>query len=192
MALATTTIAQSASAVVSEGCANYAPIEQCLGHDAIMTIKRFLDGIREMEQMKSNDIGRKDWRGDIPHTDNLLLVNSMLQQPIAGEEYRNCAKDRLCMLLETAKCEQIRMVEYEPHTNRYCDIGALLKSLGYEYKPGQKFASDSRKDISDPHPAILELASLFNIVGLDIADIAFRNDKGAGFRDIQRYIMASY
>jgi hypothetical protein len=47
LALATTTIAQSASAVVSEGCANYAPIEQCLGHDAIMTIKRFLDGIRD-------------------------------------------------------------------------------------------------------------------------------------------------
>jgi hypothetical protein len=36
-----------ASAVVSEGCANYAPIEQCLGHDAIMTIKRFLDGVRD-------------------------------------------------------------------------------------------------------------------------------------------------
>jgi hypothetical protein len=32
LALATTTIAQSARAVVSEGCANYAPIEQCLGH----------------------------------------------------------------------------------------------------------------------------------------------------------------
>ena len=45
LALATTTIAQSASAVVSEGCARYAPIEQCLGHDAIMTIKRFLDGV---------------------------------------------------------------------------------------------------------------------------------------------------
>jgi hypothetical protein len=41
--------------------------------------------------MKGNDIGRKDWRGDIPHTDNLLLANSTLQQPIAGEEYRNCA-----------------------------------------------------------------------------------------------------
>ena len=47
LALATTTIAQSASAVVSEGCANYAPIEQCIGHDAIMTIKRFLDGVRD-------------------------------------------------------------------------------------------------------------------------------------------------
>ena len=47
LALATTTIAQSASAVVSEGCANYAPIEQCLGHNAIMTIKRFFDGIRD-------------------------------------------------------------------------------------------------------------------------------------------------
>jgi hypothetical protein len=47
LALATTTIAQSASAVISEGCANYAPIEQCLGHDAIMTLKRFLDGIRD-------------------------------------------------------------------------------------------------------------------------------------------------
>ena len=47
LALATTTLAQSASAVVSEGCANYAPIEQCLGHDAIMTIKRFLDGVRD-------------------------------------------------------------------------------------------------------------------------------------------------
>jgi hypothetical protein len=47
LALATTTIAQSASAVVSAGCTNYAPIEQCLGHDAIMTIKRFLDGVRD-------------------------------------------------------------------------------------------------------------------------------------------------
>ena len=47
LALATTTIAQSANAVVSEGCANYAPIEQCLGHDAIMTIKKFLDGVRD-------------------------------------------------------------------------------------------------------------------------------------------------
>ena len=47
LALATTTIAQSASAVVSEGCARYAPIEQCIGHDAIMTIKRFLDGVRD-------------------------------------------------------------------------------------------------------------------------------------------------
>jgi hypothetical protein len=135
--------------------------------------------------------GRKDWRGDIRHTDNLLLVNS-LQQPIAGDEYRDCAKDRLCMLLETAKCEQTRMVEHEPHTNRYCAIGALLNSLGYEYKPGQKFASDSKKDISDPHPAILELASLFNIVGLDIAEITAKNDSGASFRDIQRYIMASH
>jgi hypothetical protein len=142
--------------------------------------------------MKGNDRGRKDWRGDIPHADNLLLVKSTLQQPIAGEEYRDCAKDRLCMLLETSRCEQTRMVEHEPHTNRYCAIGALLKSLGYEYKPGQKFASDSRKDISDPHPAILELASLLNIVGIDVADIGSRNDKGASFRDIQRYIMASH
>jgi hypothetical protein len=47
LVLATTTIAQSVSAVVSEGCANYAPIEQCLGHDTIMTIKRFLDGVRD-------------------------------------------------------------------------------------------------------------------------------------------------
>jgi hypothetical protein len=142
--------------------------------------------------MKGNDIGRKDWRRDIPYTDNLLLVNSMLQQPIAGEEYRDCAKDRLCMLLETAKCEQTRMVEHEPHTNRCCAIGALLKSLGYEYKPGQKFASDSKKDISDPHPAILELATLFNIVGLDIVEIGHLNDKGTNFRDIQRYIMNSH
>ena len=96
------------------------------------------------------------------------------------------------MLLETAKCEQIRMVEHEPHTNRYCAIGALLKSLGYEYKPGQKFASDSRKDISDPHPAILELASLLNIIGIDVADIGSRNDKDASFRDIQRYMMTSH
>jgi hypothetical protein len=145
-----------------------------------------------MEQMKGNDRGRKDWRGDIPHADNLLLVKSTLQQPIAGEEYRDCAKDRLCMLLETSRCEQTRMVEHEPHTNRYCAIGALLKSLGYEYEPGQKFASDSRKDISDPHPAILELASLLNIVGIDVADIGSRNDKGASFRAIQRYIMASH
>ncbi len=123
--------------------------------------------------MKGNDRGSVD----IPHADNLLLVNSTLQQPIAGEEYRDCAKDRLCMLLETAKCEQTRMVEHEPHTNRYCAIGALLKSLGYEYKPGQKFASNSKKYISDPHPAILELASLFNIVGLDIAEIGELNDK---------------
>jgi hypothetical protein len=137
--------------------------------------------------MKGNDRSRKDWRGDIPPADNLLLVKSTLE-----EEYRNCAKDRLCMLLETAKCEQTRMVEHEPHTNRYCAIGALLKSLGYEYKPSQKFASDSKKDISDPHPAILELASLLNIVGLDVADIGSRNDKGASFRDIQRYIMASH
>ncbi len=62
--------------------------------------------------MKGNDRGGKDWRGDIPHTDNLLLVNSTLQRPKA-EEYRNCAKDRLCMLPETAKCEQTRMVEHE-------------------------------------------------------------------------------
>jgi hypothetical protein len=81
------------------------------------------------------------------------------------------------MLLETAKCEQTRMVEHEPHTNRYCAIGALLKSLGYEYKPGQKFVSNSKKDISDPHPAILEIGDL--------------NDKGTNFRDIQRYIMNS-
>ncbi len=47
LALATTTIAQSASAVVSEDCGRYAPIEQCLSHDAIMTIKRFLDGVRD-------------------------------------------------------------------------------------------------------------------------------------------------
>src|SRR6476646_8529843 len=101
-----------------------------------------------MGQMKGNDKGKKDWRKNIPYADNLLLVDSTLQQPIAGEEYRKCAKDRLCMLLETAKCEQTKMVEHEPHTNKYCAIGALLKSLGYEYKPDQKFASDSRKDIS--------------------------------------------
>jgi hypothetical protein len=118
-------------------------------------------------------------------------LQSTIETEITGEEYRNCAKDRLCMLLETAKCEQTRMVEHEPHTNRYCAIGALLKSLGYEYKAGQKFASDSRKDISDPHPAILELASLFNIVGLDIKEIGDLNDNGASFRNIQRYIMAS-
>ena len=84
------------------------------------------------------------------------------------------------------------MVEHELHTNRYCAIGALLKSLGYEYKPSQKFASDSKKNISDPHPAILELANLLNIVGIDVEDIGFRNDKGSSFRDIQRYIMASH
>src|SRR5207247_455977 len=117
---------------------------------------------------------------------------STTETEITGEEYRNCAKDRLCMLLETAKCEQTRMVEHELHTNRYCAIGALLKSLGYEYKPGQKFASDSKKDISDSHPAILELASLLKIVGIDVADISSRNDKGASFRDIQRYIMARH
>src|SRR5439155_15275162 len=114
-------------------------------------------------------------------------LQSTTETEITGEEYRDCAKDRLCMLLETAKSEQTRMIEHEPHTNRYCAIGALLKSLGYEYKPCQKFASDSKKDISDPHPAILELASLLNIIG--IADIGSRNDKGASFRDIQRYIM---
>ena len=40
-------MAQNASAVVSEGSARYVPIEQCLGHDAIMTIKKFLDGVRD-------------------------------------------------------------------------------------------------------------------------------------------------
>jgi hypothetical protein len=65
-------------------------------------------------------------------------------------------------------------------------------SLGYEYKAGQKFGSDNKRDISDPHPAILELASLLNIVGIDVADIASRNDKGASFRDIQRYIMTGH
>jgi hypothetical protein len=124
--------------------------------------------------------------------EQIQQLQSTTETGITGEEYRNCAKDRLCMLLETAKCEQTTMVEHEPHTNRYCAIGALLKSLGYEYKPGQTFASDNRKDISDPHPAILELASLFNIVGIDVADIASRNDKGASFRDIQRYIMARH
>ena len=124
--------------------------------------------------------------------EKIQQLQSTMEIGITGEEYRDCAKDRLCMLLETAKCEQTRMVEHEPHTNRYCAIGALLKSLGYEYKPGQKFASDNRKDISDPHPAILELASLFNIVGLDIAEIGDLNDKGTNFRDIQRYIMARH
>jgi hypothetical protein len=122
--------------------------------------------------------------------EKIQQLQSTMETEITGEEYRNCAEDRLC-ILET-KCEQARMVEHEPHTNGYCAIGALLKSLGYEYKPGQKFASDRRKDISDPHPAILELASLFNIVGLDIADIGDLNDKGASFRDIQRYIMARH
>src|SRR2546423_3382347 len=124
--------------------------------------------------------------------EQIRQLQSTIETEITGEEYRNCAKDRLCILLETAKCEQTRMVEHEPHTDRYCAIGALLKSLGYEYKSGQKFASDSKKDISDPHPAILEIASLFNIVGLDIAEIGDLNDKGTNFRDIQRYIMASH
>jgi hypothetical protein len=123
--------------------------------------------------------------------EKIQQLQSTMEIGITGEEYRDCAKDRLCMLLETARCEQTRMVEHEPHTNRYCAIGALLKSLGYVYKPGQKFASDSRKDISDPHPAILELASLLNIVGIDIAEIINENDKGSSFRDIQRYIMTS-
>jgi hypothetical protein len=124
--------------------------------------------------------------------EQIRQLQSITEAERTGEEYRNCAKDRLCMLLETAKCEQTRMVEHEPHTNRYCAIGALLKSLGYEYKQGQKFASDSKKDISDPHPAIMELASLFNIIGLDIAEIGDLNDKGLSFRDIQRYIMARH
>jgi hypothetical protein len=51
---------------------------------------------------------------------------------------------------------------------------------------------ESKKDISDPHPAILELASLLNIVGIDVADIASRNDKGVSFRDIHRYVMARH
>src|SRR5438093_9109613 len=124
--------------------------------------------------------------------EQIRQLQSTIETKITGEEYIDCAKDRLCMLLETAKCEQTRMVEHEPHTNRYCAIGAILKSLGYEYKPGQKFASDSKKDISDPHPAILELASLLNIVGIDVAEIGSRNDNGASFRDIQRYIMARH
>jgi hypothetical protein len=125
-------------------------------------------------------------------TELIRQLQSTTDTEITGEEYRNYAKDRLCTLLETAKCEQTRMVEHEPHTNRYCAIGAILKSLGYEYKPSQKFASDTKKDISDPHPAILELASLLKIVGIDVEDIGSRNDKGASFRDIQRYIMAKH
>ena len=38
----------------------------------------------------------------------------------------------------------------------------------------------------------IELASLLNIVGIDVADIIAKNDNGASFRDIQRYIMASH
>jgi hypothetical protein len=83
------------------------------------------------------------------------------------------------------------MVEHEPFTTKYCAIGALLKNLGYEYKAGQKFANNKKNMGCDPHPAILELASLLNIVGIDEADIASRNDKGASFGDIQRYIMNS-
>jgi hypothetical protein len=124
--------------------------------------------------------------------EKIQQIQSSMETETTGDEYRDCAKDRLCMLLENAKCEQTRMVEHEPHTNRYCAIGALLKSLGYEYKPGQKFASDSKKDISDPHPAILELVSLLDIVGIDIAEIITENDNGSSFRDIQRYIMARH
>jgi hypothetical protein len=35
-------------------------------------------------------------------------LQSTTKTEITGEEYRDCAKDRLCMLLETAKCEQTR------------------------------------------------------------------------------------
>jgi hypothetical protein len=122
--------------------------------------------------------------------EQIQQLQSSMEIAATGEEYRDCAKDRLCLLLETAKCEQTRMVEHEPFTNKYCAIGALLKNLGYEYKAGQKFAN--KKDMGcDPHPAILELASLLNIVGLDIKEIGDLNDKGTNFRDIQRYIMAS-
>ena len=64
--------------------------------------------------------------------EQIQQLQSTMEMATTGEEYRDCAKDRLCMLLETARCEQTRMVEHEPHTNRYCAIGALLKSLGYE------------------------------------------------------------
>ncbi len=48
-----------------------------------------------------------------------------------------------------------------------------------------------RKNIANAHPAILELVLLLNIVGIDVAEIATRNDKCASFRDIQRYIVTS-
>jgi non-homologous end joining protein Ku len=77
--------------------------------------------------------------------EQIRQLQSSMETEITGDEYRDCAKDRLCMLLETARCEQARMVEHEPHTNRYCAIGALLKSLGYEYKPGQNLLAIAKK-----------------------------------------------
>jgi hypothetical protein len=74
------------------------------------------------------------------------------------------------------------MNHLQPNT---CAIGALLKNLGYEYKAGQKFANNKKDMGCDPHPAILELASLLNIVG--ITDIIAKNDKGPKFRYTQRY-----
>src|SRR2546426_1689870 len=68
-----------------------------------------------------------------------------METAITGEEYRNCAKDRLCMLLETAKCEQTRMVEHEPHTNKYCAIGAILKAVVMNINPVRSLLVTTKK-----------------------------------------------
>jgi hypothetical protein len=118
-------------------------------------------------------------------------IQSTTETEITGEEYRDCAKDRLCMILDNAKCEQMIGMEHKPGTNKYCAFGALLKGLGYEYKDDEKFAHE-RLDINNPHPAYVELACLLEIIGINYAHISSLNDKDASFRDIQRYIMTSH
>jgi hypothetical protein len=42
--------------------------------------------------------------------EQIQQLQSTFETAVTGGEYRDCAKDRLCMLLETAMCEQTRMV----------------------------------------------------------------------------------
>jgi len=70
--------------------------------------------IEEMEQQKEQEEQMKQ----------IQQVQYTLEPTITGENYRDCAKDRLCMLLENSKCEQTILQEHEPGTNKYCAIGA--------------------------------------------------------------------
>jgi hypothetical protein len=63
------------------------------------------------------------------------------------------------------------MREHEPYTNKYCAIDALLKSLDTNTALSQKFTNEF-DNLYDPHTAILELASLLQVMRANMSMLA--------------------
>jgi hypothetical protein len=89
------------------------------------------------------------------------MSSSLIQIQITRKEY---AKQKLCSILRSSKCEQGRGFCYNPNTGKYCAIGALMTGLGDDLTTFGR------------HPSQKILRELLSDVGLQTINIANLND----------------